>query len=191
MQELPRISVITGNGKGKTTTAIGRAVLAAASGERVLVVQFLKGTGYTGELEAAKHWQGQLLIRQFGAGCFQSAEVAAGVAECTRCGTCFRENRRPENRFAQQAFECAKEAAASAEWDVLVLDEISHSVNKGLLDLMQVTEWIHGITGQVRLILTGRNMPPELVALSEETTECVAVKHPITQGIFGRRGSEY
>ena len=57
---LPRLTVITGNGKGKTTAAMGRAVLAAWSGERVLVVQFLKGTGYTGELTAAEHWSAMI-----------------------------------------------------------------------------------------------------------------------------------
>jgi len=191
MQKLPRITIVTGDGKGKTSTAMGRAVLAAWSGERVMVVQFLKGTGYTGELRAERNWRGDLKIKQFGAGCFQSEAIAAGLTECSRCGNCFRENRRPENRFAVRAFACAPAAAASEEWDLMVLDEIRHPINKGLLELGQVTGWVESVAGKVRLILTGRNMPQELLEIADEATECMSMKHPITRGIFGRRGSEY
>lgn len=187
----PRITVITGNGKGKTTAGMGRAVLAAWSGERALVIQFLKGTGYTGELQAAEHWRGRLVIHQFGAGCPNSAGIAQGLLVCERCGTCFRENRKPENNFAGKAFECAQAAVASGQWDLLVLDEISHSINRGLLDIRAVVEWVRSVSSQLRIVLTGRNMPVELIEIAEEATECAMVKHPITQGIWGRRGVEY
>ena len=191
MRELPRLTVVTGEGKGKTTAGMGRAVLAAWSGERALVIQFLKGTGYTGELRAVDSWQGRLEIRQFGAGCPISAEIAAGLAECSRCGECFRGNRKPENRFAEQAFASAQAAVLSGKWELLVLDEISHPLNKGLLEISQVVDWTRNISERIRLVLTGRNMPPELVAIADEATECAAVKHPLTRGIFGRRGIEY
>ena len=188
---LPRLTVITGNGKGKTTAAMGRATLAAWSGERVLVVQFLKGTGYTGELTAAEHWSGRLVIRQFGAGCLHAAEIRDGLGECRRCGNCFRANKLPENRFVDQAFEAVKQAAESAQWDLLVLDEVSHAINKGLLDQGRFIDWLHTALPRVRLVLTGRNMPQALLALADEATECEMVKHPILQGIFGRWGVEY
>lgn len=188
---LPNLTVVTGNGKGKTTGGIGRAVLAAWAGETVLMLQFLKGTGYTGELRSQTLWRGALSIRQFGAGCPFSAEIADGSGACRRCGECFRNNRRPENRFVDQAWACAQAAAASAEWDLLVLDEISHPLNRGLLDKRQFLDWIQAARTKVRFILTGRNMPPELVALADEATECEAVKHPISRGIYGRRGIEY
>lgn len=191
MDALPRITVVTGHGKGKTTSAMGRAVLAAAAGERVLVVQFLKGTGYTGELTAAPYWQGRLEIRQFGGGCPHSAEIAQGVGLCRRCGTCFRTNRRPESDFAGQAFRCAQQAAASGDWDLLVLDEISHPLNKGLLAASPVVEWLRQTAANVRLVLTGRDMPAMVLALADEATECAAVKHPMSRGILGRWGVEY
>ncbi len=187
----PRIAVITGNGKGKTTNGMGRAIVAAWAGDRVLVIQFLKGTGYTGELQSSRSWQGQLEIRQFGAGCPQSDQIAQGQAECRRCGDCFRENKNPANHFVDQAFECAKTAVGSGRWEMLVLDEISHAINKGLLDLTVVTDWIQQIGPKIRLVLTGRNMPPELIELADEATECVMVKHPIQRGILGRWGVEY
>ena len=188
---LPRISVVTGNGKGKTTSGMGRAVLAAWSGERVMVVQFLKGTGYTGELQAAAPWQGRLHICQFGAGCPNSREIEQGLLLCKRCGSCFRENRRPENDFAGKAFHCAQQAVASGEWDLLVLDEISHSLNRGLLDEGEVIAWVREAGSKLRIVLTGRNMPAALLEIADEATECSMVKHPITRGIMGRRGVEY
>lgn len=191
MTQLPQLTVITGNGKGKTTAAMGRAALAAWSGERVLVVQFLKGTGYTGELAASKHWSGRFVIKQFGAGCQHSAEIRQGLSECRRCGSCFRANKLPENRFVEQAFDAVRQASESAEWDLLVLDEVSHAINKGLLDLNQFIDWVKTATTQARLVLTGRNMPAALVAMADEATECEMVKHPMAQGIFGRWGVEY
>ena len=73
----------------------------------------------------------------------------------------------------------------------MVLDEISHSVNRGLLDLAVVLDWVRSVSSGLRLVLTGRNMPSELLEIAEEATECMVVKHPITQGIWGRRGIEY
>lgn len=191
MSNLPRVTVVTGNGKGKTTAGMGRAVLAAWSGDRVLVIQFLKGTGYTGELRAIDPWQGRLNIRQFGAGCARSVQIAAGMAECIRCGDCFRGNRNPKYQYADQAFRYARDAVDSSEWDLLVLDEISHSLNKGLLNKAQVMAWLHDASQKVRLVLTGRNMPAELIEMADEATECEAVKHPMLKGICGRRGIEY
>ena len=188
---LPRLTVITGNGKGKTTAAMGRAVFAAWNGERVLVVQFLKGTGYTGELQSAGQWSGHFVIKQFGAGCLHSEEIRQGLGECRRCGSCFRANKLPENRFVGQAFDYVRQAAESGQWDLLVLDEVSHAVNKGLLDMAEFVAWLQGAMPKVRLVLTGRNMPPRLIALADEATECEMVKHPISQGIFGRWGVEY
>ena len=187
----PRIAVITGDGKGKTTQCMGRAVVAAWTGTRVLVVQFLKGTGYTGELQSSRSWQGLLEIRQFGAGCPHSAEIGQGLSECRRCGSCFRENKKPENHFVDQAFECAQAAAGSGRWDMLVLDEISHAINKGLLDISVVLDWIRQTDPKIGLVLTGRNMPQSLIDIADEATECVMVKHPIQRGIFGRWGVEY
>jgi cob(I)alamin adenosyltransferase len=191
MDMFPRITVLTGNGKGKTTSGLGRAVLSAWSGERALFVQFLKGTGYTGELRSAEHWQGSLAIRQFGAGCPRSLEIAKGLLDCERCGTCFRENRNPANNFAGKAFEYAQAAASSGQWDLLVLDEISHAMNRGLLDTAKVVEWVLDASSSVRIVLTGRNMPPEVIEIADESTECTMVKHPIARGIWGRRGVEY
>ena len=188
---LPRLTVITGNGKGKTTAAMGRAALAAWTGEKALVVQFLKGTGYTGELQSAEQWSGRLLIKQFGAGCLHSEEIRQGLGECRRCGSCFRANKLPENRFVEQAFDYARQAVESGQCDLLVLDEVSHAINKGLLDQGRFIDWLHTALPKVRLVLTGRNMPPQLIALADEATECEMVKHPISQGIFGRWGVEY
>lgn len=192
MDRLPRVTAITGCGKGKTTSGMGRVLLALCRGERVVVVQFLKGTGYTGELKAAAAcWPDRLKIRQFGSGCPDADAIAAGTLTCRRCGGCFRENRRPENDYAGKAFAWAKQEAASGTWDMMLLDEISHPLNRNLLDKAAVVEWVGSVSGSLRLVLTGRGMPAELLATAEEATDCDMVKHPITRGILGRRGVEY
>lgn len=167
---LPRLTVITGNGKGKTA-AMGRVTLAAWSGERVLVVQFLKGTGYTGELAAAQHWSGSLVIRQFGAGCLHAAEIRDGLASagvaavvsgpisCRRTGLSTRRLKLSNRRRFRRSGR-------------LVLDEVSHAINKGLLDQSRFIDWLHAALPNVRLVLTGRNMPQALIALADEATEC-------------------
>jgi len=100
-------------------------------------------------------------------------------------------SREPENHFADLAFEYAQAAAGSGRWDMLVLDEISHAINKGLLDISAVIDWIRRTDPKIRLVLSGRNMPQALIEIADEATECMMVKHPIQKGIIGRRGVEY
>ena len=75
--------------------------------------------------------------------------------------------------------------------NVLVLDEISHAIKHKLIDLESVLDLVTTRPPQVSIVLTGRNMPPELIQLADEASECRVVKHPIDSGIDARRGTEY
>lgn len=185
-----RVYVFTGPGKGKTTAAVGLAVRAAAAGERAAVVQFLKGSGYTGELYSARELE-QFSIKQFGFGCHMAEAIKTGDALCSKCGCCFRENRNPTNNFAPQALEYAKELMRSDAPQTLVLDEVSHAIKHGLIKLEDIMELITTRPLNVSIVLTGRNMPPEIIAAADEASECTVVKHPIANGIDARRGIEY
>lgn len=186
----PEIIVFTGDGKGKTTAALGLAVAAAAAGRTVRVAQFLKGGGYTGELFAQHFLAPYLEIRQFGHGCPLAAAIRSGDAVCSKCGECFRENRNPSRRYADAAWAYAQ-AAADGGCDLLVLDEISHAVRRGLLAAEKVTGLLAARPARMGVVLTGRQMPAQLLALADRITVCQAVRHPITAGIDARRGSEY
>lgn len=185
------IRIFTGNGKGKTTAALGSALRAAGENRRVVVVQFLKGTGYTGELEAAKLINPKILIRQFGFGCHISSAIKEGSAECLKCGICFRENRNPVNNFAPMALAYAQEILAKDMADLIILDEISHALKHDLIPLAKIINIVNSLPPYVELILTGRNMPSELMAIADEITVCHAYKHPMTAGLAARRGIEY
>lgn len=185
-----KVYIFTGSGKGKTTSALGLAVRAAASGEQAVVVQFLKGGGYTGELYSERYLEPYFSIKQFGFGCPTATEIKSGQALCTKCGQCFRENRNPANGFAPQALAYAR-GVLNDNIKVLVLDEISHAIKHKLIKLEEVLDLVTRRPPKVSIVLTGRNMPPELIELADEATECRVVKHPINVGIDARRGTEY
>lgn len=186
-----RIIVITGDGKGKTTSALGRAVRAIESGKKVRMVQFLKGGGYTGELAAARIFGEDFLIYQFGHGCPISEDIRSGKAMCIRCGTCFRENRNPIHDYAGKALKKAWEFVVDPVPKLLILDEVSHAVRRDLISEAAVTELLDKRAEGVDIVLTGRNMPRAIILRADEAVECRLIKHPLKKGIAARRGIEY
>lgn len=185
------VITFTGAGKGKTTAALGLALEAALAKKRVTVVQFLKGGGFTGELSATNYLSPYIDIHQFGYGCPIGEEIKCGTMVCNKCGSCFRENKNPRRNFAEKALAFAAQALSAGRVELLILDEISHAIRHGLLDKQAVINLITGRPEFTSIVLTGRYMPAELLALSDWVTECCAVKHPAAAGIDARRGIEY
>lgn len=183
--------VFTGNGKGKTTSALGLAVIAAMKQQNAVVVQFLKGGGYTGELFAARYLAPYFTIRQFGYGCPLASDIKAGTQKCNKCGICFRENRNPVNGYALEALLYAQRIAANEDVKLLVLDEISHALKHQLIPESSVLELLAAKPANMTVVLTGRNMPDSVLKLADRVTVCQAVKHPMSDGIDARRGTEY
>ena len=166
------IQIYTGNGKGKTTAAVGLAVRAHGHGLRVAVFQFLKTEGENGEAQSL----GQLGIfcRHYGSGRWLV-------------------NREPDPEELALAAKGWTEiqTAIHSGYQIIVLDEISHAVNLGLLSVTQVCSLVANLPADVELILTGREMPEQLINLADLVTEMQAVKHPYTRGIGARRGIEF
>ncbi|EHQ89715.1 cob(I)yrinic acid a,c-diamide adenosyltransferase [Desulfosporosinus youngiae] len=186
------ITVYTGQGKGKTTSALGEAVLAYSEGKRVLMVQFLKGSTYSGELVGLNRLGIPLI--QFGVGCRWSGMIRTGMKHCTGCGECFRENRNPEIalELVQQALEFVSSQVEANLYDVIILDEISHALNRGFLDLNQLRECLLAESSpHLHWILTGRGMPAGLEPEADNWWDLNPLKHPFSKGIKSRRGIEY
>ena len=168
------ILINTGDGKGKTTAALGTALRAVGNGMRVLMLQFIKGSSTYGELEAVKAFGERFVLRQMGRG---FVKVDGAEAE--------------DVRLVEAAWAEAREAISGGEWDLVVLDEINYAISYGMLDAAVVAETLRGKPERVHVILTGRNADPRLVELADTVTEMRAVKHAYQKGIKAQRGIEY
>ncbi len=170
------ILITTGPGKGKTTAAMGTALRAVGNGMRVLMLQFLKGSWHYGELDAVEAFGGNWVMKQMGRGF-----VKIGGAETD-----------PEDiRMVEAAWEEARVAILSGEWDMVVLDEINYAISYGMLAPERVAETLRAKPEAVHVILTGRAAHPSLVELADTVTEMREVKHAYQKGILAQRGIEY
>lgn len=167
------VQVYTGNGKGKTTAALGLALRAVGRGLKVCFFQFIKGGGPYGEHLVAAKLAPLLTITQTG-----------------RPGWVNTQDIREDRRLAQEAFEQAKGLLTSGEYDLLVLDEINGAVGFGLIDLEQILELISLRPEGVELVLTGRNAHERVIEAADLVTEMREVKHYYKAGVPARIGIE-
>jgi cob(I)alamin adenosyltransferase len=155
---------------------MGTALRAVGNGMRVLMLQFLKGSWHYGELDAVEAFGGQWVMKQMGRGF-----VKVGGAETD-----------PEDiRMVEEAWEEARAAILSGEWDMVVLDEINYAISYGMLDPAKVAETLKARPEMVHVILTGRNAHPLLVEIADTVTEMRQVKHAYEKGVLAQRGIEY
>ena len=169
-----KVQVYTGNGKGKTTAALGLALRAAGRGLKICMVQFMKGGGPYGEHHAAERLAPELTILPFGRG-----------------GWVNRQNPDPEDvRLAEEAFAAASEALVSGRYDLVILDEINGAVGFGLIAVERVLELIASRPSEVELVLTGRNADPRVIDAADLVTEMRDVKHYYAAGVQARDGIE-
>lgn len=167
------ILLFTGDGKGKTTAALGAALRAVGHGKRVVIIQFMKGRRY-GELNTAERLDG-LAIEQYGRDEFVDPDNPAPV----------------DRELAGKGWERAKELALKEGIDMLVLDELNIAVSFGLVEIDEVVDFIKNKPASLDLILTGRYAPEEMIELADTVTEMREIKHHYQAGIQSRKGIEY
>jgi len=167
--------VNTGDGKGKTTAALGAAMRALGHGRKVLVLQFIKGPWGSGEHESVRILQPDMDIRRVGAG---FVDPKKGPSE-------------EDLRAAREGLKEAEEALLGQDYGLVVLDEIINAIDCGLLTGEEVIELLRRRRGGLDVIVTGRNAPAELVGMADTVTEFKETKHPFTKGIEARKGIEY
>jgi cob(I)alamin adenosyltransferase len=167
------VLLATGDGKGKTTAAIGTALRALARGWAVCVVQFVKsGKWNSGEVR---------VLNDLG-------------AECHTMGDGFTwdsDDLERSAEMARSAWELAKEAIASGRYELVVLDEVTYPVNWGWLDGDDVASAISGRPDEVNVFLTGRDAPPSLVEVADTVTDMHNVKHAYEAGILAAKGIDF
>ena len=190
--ELGLVHVYTGDGKGKTTAALGLAFRALGHGFSVLVVQFMKGGRYYGELaNAEKRFKNKLQFAQFGQGCPHAAKLRGGKFRCGSCRACFM-TFEEEKEQAAKALTYAEKNIKSGKFDIVILDEINVSLSKKQINEEDVLKLIMSKPKNMELILTGRDAPEDIKAVADYVTEMRKIKHPFDRKkMTGRRGVEY
>lgn len=170
------VVVLTGDGKGKTTSALGMAVRAIGRGMRVMVLQFLKGTWTYGELETAKRLAPDLTIRPLGEG-FVHVDPENPDPDDVAC--------------AERAWEVCRETLSSGDYDMVIFDELNTTISYGLLPVDEVIAVLRARPPQVHVVVTGRGAHPKMVEYADLVTEMKEIKHPFRNGATARKGIEY
>ena len=171
------IVVLTGNGKGKTTSALGMALRAYGHGMRVCIIQFMKGDLYTGEWDAIKSMGDTIEI------------FSTGKGFCGIQGNPYPWNEHRDN--ALDAIDLVVEKMGEGAVDLLILDEINNALKLGLVDLEQVLGIIQNKPPLMHLVLTGRDANPRIIELADTVSEVCEIKHAYRLDIEPQPGIDY
>ena len=171
------VVVITGHGKGKTTSALGMVLRAVGHGLKVVMIQFMKGDMYAGE------WDGLKLLGD------NVEHFATGKGFCGILGNPYSREEHREN--AQTAIALAKEKISSGNYDLVILDEINNARHLRLVDTEQVLELIKMRPEKIHLVLTGRDAHPDVIELADTVSEVKEIKHAYRKDIEPQPGIDY
>lgn len=170
-----RLLIFTGDGKGKTTAALGMALRAAGHGQRIVIIQFIKADNSTGEIAALQLLPGVELVRT-GLGFVPPPQDPAYADHC---------------RAAQQALDKAGEALRSGKFDLIILDEVFVAITKGLLKEEQLLDVLGQDKARPCLVLTGRGAGQALIDQADTVTVMSCIKHGLTDGWPKQEGVEF
>ena len=162
---------LTGDGKGKSTSAFGTVLRALGWGWRVAVIQFMKGERPTGEKNFFTRYFPEMIFEQYGLGL------------TTRPGD--------HRGMAQRGWARTRELLESFDGELLILDELNVALHHGFLDPAEVAAALRSRRATLNLIVTGRHAPPELVEIADLVSEIADLKHPFHRGIPARKGVDY
>ena len=168
------IIVNTGNGKGKTTAALGTAFRALGSGFKVYMVQFIKGPWKAGEHRMAEKLSPDLTIKRMGEGFTWKTK-----------------DRERDTEVAHEAWSFCNDLIKQDGHDLLIFDEINVALSLGYLEVAEVVTAIQNKPEKMHIILTGRDAPQELIDVADLVTDMREVKHPFNAGIYAQKGIEF
>lgn len=171
------VIVYTGNGKGKTTAALGLCIRAAGYKKKVKILQFIKGSWKYGELEGIKLLKDFVEMEQVGEGFVGIVDDDKDFAV--------------HQAAAQEGLAHAKEITISGEYDIVILDELNVAIGLGLVELEQVLEMVRNKPERLHLVITGRNAHEKLIEIADLVTEMREIKHPYQKGVLAQRGIDW
>lgn len=167
-----KVQIYTGDGKGKTTAALGLSIRAAGAGLRVFIAQFIKSDEYS-EIKALKRFSDLITVEQFGLGGFIGGNPSSGDIEA-----------------AQKGIARVREIISSETYDVVVLDEANIAVNYKLISEQDLLDIIDAKPKNIELVITGRNASSKVMDKADLVTQMKAVKHYFQNGVEARVGIE-
>ena len=166
--------VFTGNGKGKTTAALGLSLRAMGHGFKVCVIQFIKGSWKCGELEALKRFSDLMDVHVTGRGfTWKSEDIEK------------------DKTAAQAGWRLARSAIGSKKYHMIVLDELTYPIKLNMLDEKEVVQVLINRPPELHIVVTGRDAPAALKESADLVTEMQAVKHPLENGVKAQKGIEF
>lgn len=166
--------VNTGNGKGKTTAALGLAMRALGHGFKVCVIQFIKGTWKYGELFSAKRFGDFLDFHVMGNGFTWASK-----------------NLEDDKKIARDAWQTAQDAITSDRYQLVVLDELTYLMNYGFITQTEVVEGLSKKREDLHVVVTGRDAPQALIDAADLVTDMIEMKHPFKNGVKAQKGIEF
>ncbi len=166
------VQVYTGNGKGKTTAALGLALRAVGYDLQVFIAQFIKGRRYS-EIKSLEKFKDNIKVRQYGRGFF----IRKGPSD-------------KDTELAKTGLEEIKSLLLSGEYDMVILDEINVAAHFNLLKIEDIIDLINLKPDDVELILTGRRVDQKVIEMADLVTEMREIKHYFKNGVMGRKGIE-
>ncbi len=171
------VIVFTGNGKGKSSAALGITLRAFGHKMYVSFVQFIKSPSDTGEARAAERLAPEI----------EFVSMGKGFVNC--CGDINPLDK--HKKAAAEALAAARQRIHSASWDIVVLDEINNAVALGLVDIRDVLDLVRSKPPELHVILTGRDAHPDLITAADLVTEMRDIKHPYESGVPAQKGIDY
>jgi len=171
------VIVYTGNGKGKTTAALGMVLRAVGYNLKICMIQFIKGSWHYGELDSSKRLEPEFELITAGKG-------FVGIIDDTS-------PREEHVKMAHEALCISKEKIQSGKYDIIILDEVNYAINLDLIDVNDVLDLINSKPSNLNLVLTGNYVKPKIVEASDLVTEMNEIKHPFKLGIKAKRGIDF
>ena len=171
------VIVYTGNGKGKTTAALGLAMRAIGYEHKVCMLQFIKGSWHYGEMDSSKKLEPNFELIAIGKG-------FVGILDNNS-------PREEHEKYAAEALRICREKINSGNYNVVILDEVNYAINLGLIDVQEIIKLIKEKPSNLDLVLTGRDVKEEIVELADLVTEMKEIKHPFKSGIKAKKGIDF
>jgi cob(I)alamin adenosyltransferase len=171
------VIVYTGNGKGKTTAALGLAMRAIGYDHKVCMLQFIKGSWHYGEMDSSKKLEPNFELIAVGKG-------FVGILDDNS-------PREEHKKYAEEALKICREKIFSEKYNVVILDEVNYAINLGLIDVQEIIKIIKEKPSNLDLVLTGRDVKEEIVELADLVTEMKEIKHPFKFGIKAKKGIDF